>query len=1325
MPTDEELTDEEQSSTPANVVYSSSKDDAQESESFMDIEQNMEADASIQSQKSLQSKSSSTSSSSNSSSDHSSYIEALKTKFDPHVYSFKQNRMEEKDEQSGDGSEASDSSLDQPVPHKAEEYNTTSVVPDRLSYEPISMNVQAGNFDNQINNNTSDNPMKIPVYSSFFTNADRANFGGKEVIGREQTNRDQAYLRLILLLDHANVPLYLFDSIMVWLKHTTRTCGTKFIEVNHPSRQTFLESYWGKMRFPRPQSFPVPLEFPNPKKKKKQFRVPSSHKVINAISFDFLHQASRILQDPSLFNKDTVLYNNDNPFTRPMPNFFIQNVHDGSVFQETVKTIYSMPENQDIPILLAPFKLYADKTHTDHFGKYNAEPLVAEFTFLKPELQGQMEYQLLLGLVADMEQKSSAMKRTLERGMPCRNYHEQLRTIIQAINRIMARDGFWVEIPWNGTVRKVKVYFILLLILGDAKSQDNLVGRYASNHANVGRLTFACDCNPLDASYPWTPCHYLSHKKIQRKSTQALRMTSRGQLLEKDFVLPVVADEKEDPEQDALSSDDDNSDNADRSITSTNEIPTKSQEKGAIDYLHSIAQYPVDNIFNYLYLGSGDNSLHGVFSATVCDIMHTLKLGIMQYVAIVFFSLMTQPERAMFDFLTYQIFRANRQTVFSTNSREGYPNTVFATGCSNLTRMTSAEWVGVCFVCASVCVMVRGQVIFQETMSKKWDKLVIAFNKKKDTILKKKQAKTAVSQEEAELLENTRKSNDLGLDTVQGRAQVTGEVDGNEYDAAEESRETALFEHYLNKQKQKKNDGSIDLDDPIDWTSTWTTTDYPVFMNFLSLFENLLTFFVWLKQDIFWPTGDNAEAEKEMNKAEEAVKILMDGIRRIAPRLSKKGQILASGWCIPKFHNLSHIITQIRRFGPPKFWDVEHGESNHKYIVKEHAQTCQKRGGGVFLEQLSQRMWGMQTLWLMTSWLGINKLDIKDMRKGKVPDTVFEDKNRPVEGATPSLPERTRVAKTNVRLTVTITSISQEDKTGERVLLPLDENCLPPPVSELQLPPDLLNQIRKRKREMHEEKRKRDVEYPNQEVTRQQLARNNVQVDYKYHTNTSGCTFPNFGIKWFQTNYKELLRENQPAEGLHKFHCFTEIKHPKIGNIRCHPNYQSGGPWRDWVLLTKTRKSNARNLAQLLCFVRSHKQIDSAPDMALVRTCFRRDDQDKELSSVLFHRWRKGFDSEDDPTVELVPIKNIIKYVGVVDENPEMIEERHGVALFLNSEEEREQLKIYHDKQRNNLCHDVVWQVLSINEWAGEFLRASRFCKNTLQHQARMAQEGT
>jgi hypothetical protein len=64
---------------------------------------------------------------------------------------------------------------------------------------------------------------------------------------------------------------------------------------------------------------------------------------------------------------------------------------------------------------------------------------------------------------------------------------------------------------------------------------------------------------------------------------------------------------------------------------------------------------------------------------------------------------------------------------------------------------------------------------------------------------------------------------------------------------------------------------------------------------------------------------------------------------------------------------------------------VEHVKTNHKFIVKENVVTCHKRGCGMFLVQLSQRIWAMQTRWLIVSWLDVSDKYIDELKKGKVP----------------------------------------------------------------------------------------------------------------------------------------------------------------------------------------------------------------------------------------------------------------------------------------------------------------------------------------------------
>ena len=232
-----------------------------------------------------------------------------------------------------------------------------------------------------------------------------------------------------------------------------------------------------------------------------------------------------------MFNQANVILDKDDPFKPYVQNHVISNIQDGSAFIATLKQILEQPENQGIPILVSCLKLYIDKTHTDLMGKYTGEPLLAVFTFLTLACQGQVDFQMFLGMVADMDRKSSAVKQTLETGGPCRNYHNQLHVILQALSRIQEQGGLWMKIAWNGVITNVKIIIPVLLVTGNTKSQNCMAARYASNHPNLGRLTFACDRVPKLAHWPYLACHYLNWEYIHSQSMKAMNLNPMGEYI--------------------------------------------------------------------------------------------------------------------------------------------------------------------------------------------------------------------------------------------------------------------------------------------------------------------------------------------------------------------------------------------------------------------------------------------------------------------------------------------------------------------------------------------------------------------------------------------------------------------------------------------------------------------------------------------------------------------------------------------------------------------------------------------------------------------------
>ena len=98
-------------------------------------------------------------------------------------------------------------------------------------------------------------------------------------------------------------------------------------------------------------------------------------------------------------------------------------------------------------------------------------------------------------------------------------------------------------------------------------------------------------------------------------------------------------------------------------------------------------------------------------------------------------------------------------------------------------------------------------------------------------------------------------------------------------------------------------------DDPVAYASIWDEGEREPYLDFLLLFETILCFNSWTRMDRFWDSDPRSPAAKETaRRSVESVKIMMDGIRRYAPRLDKKGKLMCNGWMIPKYHNLVHIV---------------------------------------------------------------------------------------------------------------------------------------------------------------------------------------------------------------------------------------------------------------------------------------------------------------------------------------------------------------------------------------------------------------------------------
>ena len=280
---------------------------------------------------------------------------------------------------------------------------------------------------------------------------------------------DRALTLLLLILCSAGRPNYLFDQIVSWARETYIRCGPSFFETKQPKRETVV-SRFSKNKlsdFPKPGRIAVPLEYTE----KQGTLIPSSEKSIKTVVFDFIHQLQRVLQDPEVSKPVNTILDKDDPYKPYEPNLLLENIQDGMVFQKTVEK-YKCDKDEFVVGLIC----YTDKTHATQDGRFTAEPVVMVPSFLTLSEMRKPERQIILGLVSDLDRKSSAAKHIQSKGAPCRNYHSQLRVLFQALHRIHEKGGLWMRLRLHGHERVVKLILPLIAIKGDAKSQDNLVG---------------------------------------------------------------------------------------------------------------------------------------------------------------------------------------------------------------------------------------------------------------------------------------------------------------------------------------------------------------------------------------------------------------------------------------------------------------------------------------------------------------------------------------------------------------------------------------------------------------------------------------------------------------------------------------------------------------------------------------------------------------------------------------------------------------------------------------------------------------------------------
>ena len=194
---------------------------------------------------------------------------------------------------------------------------------------------------------------------------------------------------------------------------------------------------------------------------------------------------------------DRLVLNRDSPFSRYIGKEHIQEIHNGWIYQSWLDHYQDNINKRNwFPVGLL---LYVDKTHTDVRGRFCLEPVIAYLTLLDRVSRSELQAQIILGYINDLELSSSASKSSSNtpktRGRSCCNYHAQLEVLLRGIYDLqpdfpshLKSDGsdlLRARIRINDPINQIshkkvcRIVPFVVAILGDGKSQDHMVGRYA------------------------------------------------------------------------------------------------------------------------------------------------------------------------------------------------------------------------------------------------------------------------------------------------------------------------------------------------------------------------------------------------------------------------------------------------------------------------------------------------------------------------------------------------------------------------------------------------------------------------------------------------------------------------------------------------------------------------------------------------------------------------------------------------------------------------------------------------------------------------------
>lgn len=335
-----------------------------------------------------------------------------------------------------------------------------------------------------------------------------------------EPHRDEDYISSLQLLKtmlSSNIPLSNYDKLMTW-KNSSTSNRKKHMTIDKCLKIATFNTY-GKSLAQRMSPKVIPMKL-------------QSGRSCYMVSFDSSAMIFDMLNNSSLTNISNMIFKekNDNPFCVESSSFYAD-IDTCTVYQQTYDNLKINPCEH----ILAPLSIYLDELKMDAFGKMGLEPVVLTILIYNRATRNHHSAHRVIGYMPNFHMIFKSKGYSADD--KANDYHQCLKVILDDLRKMQRKDGMSWKFKFPSkpnTIYDRKLIFPLFYVVGDAKGNDLLAGRYGSRN-NTRCIARDCDVQTKFCDNPKHFCNFHVQKRIKSMNEEKLQLLSFRKLKNNAF----------------------------------------------------------------------------------------------------------------------------------------------------------------------------------------------------------------------------------------------------------------------------------------------------------------------------------------------------------------------------------------------------------------------------------------------------------------------------------------------------------------------------------------------------------------------------------------------------------------------------------------------------------------------------------------------------------------------------------------------------------------------------------------------------------------------